>query len=348
MTPAPAVILERMALPARPEDITLSALIAEAALVGDPEHVLATLSGAQLETLGKMVLADELKDTLRRKIQAARIDITAERTAWLACYESRATRDTYGRALDILTEWTELKGLDIATLTPAQADEWIQYETGRDREKADADTVRLRAAAVSSFYTFMERRHPDTVRNPVRGSRARPKRSTPRAIVPTPAEVRTIAAAARARGDLDLYAAVLVMFTAGLRVGGLSELTIRADGSYTTTSKGKAVLGMIPLPPRVLAAVRVLGPRPFAGYPGRRIDALKARFAYLVAGLVQAGRVAAPYSPHDLRHAFAEVHKDRGLYWLKDALGHASVSVTETYLRNTLGIDPRSIEDRQE
>jgi len=34
------------------------------------------------------------------------------------------------------------------------------------------------------------------------------------------------------------------------------------------------------------------------------------------------------------------------LMWLAKALGHSSVSVTQTYLKNILGIDPMAIEGR--
>ena len=42
---------------------------------------------------------------------------------------------------------------------------------------------------------------------------------------------------------------------------------------------------------------------------------------------------------NDLRHAFAQRNAGRGLVWLRDRLGHASISVTERYLRNVLGVD---------
>ena len=50
-------------------------------------------------------------------------------------------------------------------------------------------------------------------------------------------------------------------------------------------------------------------------------------------------KLGAVYSWHDLRHAFAERNAGRGLVWLRDRLGHSSVSVTERYLRNVLSVD---------
>lgn len=335
--------LERMTLPSDPRKLTVSALIAEAAAAGDTEQILASLTPAQLSALGRAALADELKDAIRKKIKTARIDYKTEAEAWLSCYSSRATQATYRRALDTLSTWCTMQGVDPLAMTPEQADAWLQYET---RAGSDADTVRVRAAAVSSFFTFSERRHPDAIRNPIRGTKARPRRTAPRAEIPTPAEIKTLADYARGREDYELHAAVIFLSVTGCRVGALPELTIRPDGSYTTTSKGKAILARDPLPPAVLDILAPLGSRPFARYQGRKIEALKWRFSDAVAKLHEAGKLAAKYSPHDLRHAYAEQHKDRGLYWLKDALGHSSVAITETYLRNTLGIDPRANEEK--
>lgn len=72
---------------------------------------------------------------------------------------------------------------------------------------------------------------------------------------------------------------------------------------------------------------------PFEGQtPGR----LKERFRYLVKGLKGAGRLAASYSVHDLRHAYATrlYQEMRDIYAVQQKLGHASVGVTETYLRS--------------
>ena len=65
---------------------------------------------------------------------------------------------------------------------------------------------------------------------------------------------------------------------------------------------------------------------------------LKTRLARLCVRLWERGR-SPVYSWHDLRHAFAERNVGRGLVWLRDRLGHSSLSVTERYLRNVLNVD---------
>ena len=66
---------------------------------------------------------------------------------------------------------------------------------------------------------------------------------------------------------------------------------------------------------------------------------LKTRLARRCRRLRGEEKLGVVYSWHDLRHAFAERNAGRGLVWLRDRLGHSSVSVTERYLRNVLNVD---------
>jgi integrase len=60
-------------------------------------------------------------------------------------------------------------------------------------------------------------------------------------------------------------------------------------------------------------------------------DAIRKR----TAKLAKEGYIAAAFSAHDLRHLYAatEYRKDRDIYLFSRLLGHASIQVTETYLR---------------
>jgi integrase len=66
---------------------------------------------------------------------------------------------------------------------------------------------------------------------------------------------------------------------------------------------------------------------------------LKTRLARLCAQLELDKKLSAVFSWHDFRHAFAQRNAGRRLVWLRDRLGHDSVSVTERYLRNVLHVD---------
>ncbi|MEI6876424.1 MAG: tyrosine-type recombinase/integrase, partial [Spirochaetota bacterium] len=72
--------------------------------------------------------------------------------------------------------------------------------------------------------------------------------------------------------------------------------------------------------------------KPFAGM-GEEV--VRNAFKYSTGKLFRAGKIEAAYSVHDLRHYFAiRVYmKDKDIYRLKTLLGHASIGVTENYLR---------------
>jgi integrase len=174
-------------------------------------------------------------------------------------------------------------------------------------------------------------------------------------VIPTARELEVLRAAA----EPALAAALAVAIETGLRVGGLPGLVVRDDAIWHTVSKAHRLHSAEPLSSDVckaLKAARLDPRRPFAPEsfprgPGRAegetkgnaeqllIAWLKTRLARHCAQLMLDGKLSAVYSWHDLRHAFAERNAGRGLMWLRDRLGHSSVSVTERYLRNALHVD---------
>lgn len=218
----------------------------------------------------------------------------------------------------------------------------------------DADSVGLVVSPCSSFFSFLERRF-DEIRNSFRGSPARPASTWTEAVIPTAAELEVL----QAEAEPVLRAALTVAIETGLRVGGLPGLTLREEGTWHTVSKAHHLQSADPLSAKTLRILQTaeLDPRrPFApesfprgpsraegetkGNPEELLIAwLKTRLARLCGELKLDGKLGAVYSWHDLRHAFAQRNAGRGLVWLRDRLGHSSVSVTERYLRNVLGTD---------
>jgi len=301
----------------------------------DPEDVLTGLSDEQIKTIGQAVLFDRIKQHVDRNERVSRIDLAAERNAWLACYSSKNTRVAYGRAVDILDAWCRFSGTSVLQLTAKDADDFILAERAKNR---DADSVRLLVYAVSSLYSFLVRRYA-FIKNPFRGSRALPKKTQKIAVIPTAEEVAVLADAALNHGDAVLHAAILVMAGLGLRVGGLSGLTIRGTG-WTTRSKGKDVIGSESLSEELLKVLNNRGIRPFEGVDP---NVIRKRFERLARSLQAEGVISTVFSVHDIRHFYAEsfyrLHKD--IFRLSRALGHSGIAITEGYLRNSLGIDAR-------
>lgn len=304
-------------------------MMAAAIALGTPK--LDDLDAGQLETVARAVVARRLTDDLGRKADLAGIDYAAERGTYLAQARSTHTAIAYAAALDRLDAWTARKALEVLELTPRTADDYAYALVAEGRAPA---SVRRDIAAASAFFTWLERRH-DSIRNPFRGTRARPTKKTAKALeVPTEDELTAILAALPG----PARAAAVVMASRGLRVGALPTLTIRA-GRFIATSKGKEIAGEIPA--EALAAIKAASldtHKPFDGAEERKIgDA----FRYATKKLAQAGTIRAAYSVHDLRHAYAvrQYRATKDIYLVSRLLAHASIQVTETYLRSLGEID---------
>lgn len=307
------------------------------AVVGKLAHEvpeLVDLDAATLEKVARVALLDEVKGKLQRAADLERIDYQAERQRFIERASrtgSERTRKLYSAALARLEAWCARQAISPLELTPARADDWIEAEKAEGRAPA---TVNLDVAAASAFWTWLERRHPE-LHNPFRGTRARPARKASRVLaVPSDKEITALLKAARPW----LHAAIVVMARLGLRVGGLPGLTITGS-RWVTTSKGKAHGGTISDSVRQAITRAGLPLRsPFGGYSAEKV---RKAFEYIVRQLYAEGRIRARYSVHDLRHAFAcrEYLKDRDIYRVSKALGHAGVSVTERYLRSLNVLD---------
>lgn len=319
---------------------------------------LEDLSPVEVDVVMKAVVFGELAAEARRRIRAAQIDWPAEQEAFLATKQSPHTKSAYVRALEGFGRWLERKNLSYLDVSPRSADDFIgELRAARNGAGAamDSDSIRLAVAVCSAFYTFLERRH-DVVRNPFRGTRARPISTWATAEIPTPQETTKIIAAA----DPVTAAALTIVVETGLRVGGLSGLVIEKSGAWATVTKGKRLVGLEPLSAATLKALQKAGLEaraPFAPehFPdaGRRTvgtataaqvaQRLKMRLARIEEPLVAAGTIAAVYSWQDFRNAFAAIHAHKGLSWVAAHLGHSSIAITERYFRNVLALDTKAM-----
>jgi len=285
---------------------------------------LEALGKEELKHVARSVVFDTLKEDLKARVEFEKIDYAEKKATFLARAAKRSigTSKTYKAALDALEGWAERSGLIVLALRPKDADAFIDSLDGAP------STIRLKVAACSSFFTFLERETEGRIRNPFRGTKARPKKQTKEPEVPNIEEIEII----RESVAPAIQAAITVMVEHGLRVGALPSLTIRA-GRYTATSKGKEVSGMIS--ETAFGAIKKAGlncKKPFIDLAN---EAVRNAFKHASMKLFKASKIKAAYSVHDLRHYFAicEYNKDKDIYRLKSLLGHASIQVTETYLR---------------
>lgn len=272
-----------------------------------------------------------LLDTAQKMIAAASlagIDYGTEKETFLnnaGKTNSAHTRTGYAAALGKLEAWAARQGINIMELSPARADDFIYSLKASGAAPA---TVRLAAAACSSFFTWMERRHA-VIKNPFRGTRARPgKQAVKKTGIPAAGEVKKIIDALSPREA----AAAAVMAYRGLRAGALPGLSITGK-KFSSHSKGKDISGT--MPPEALAKIKAAA-LPLRGpFAGMLPNTLEKRMARAIEKMYKTGRVQARYSAHDLRHFYAvtEYRKSKDIHRVCHLLGHASIQVTETYLK---------------
>ena len=291
------------------------------------------LDDERLEAAGSRAVEHRIVRQLDRLADLAGIDFAEELETFLVQAGARSanTKRAYRSALARFEGWADKKGINALELTPRTADDFALALATEGRAAA---SVRRDIAAASALFAFLERRY-DTVRNPFRGTRARPaKKASKELQIPDEAEIAAILIAL----PEPFRAAAVVMACRGLRVGALPTLTLRA-GRFTAESKGKTISGEIPT--EAVAAIKAAGLESRQPFAGLSADAIAHGIGYHIAKLAEAGTIHAIYSAHDFRHAFAvrEYRKDKDLYRVSRLLGHASIQVTETYLKGLGEVD---------
>jgi site-specific recombinase XerC len=309
-----------------------------AARIAREAPTLASLNQEQLEQIARLVMTQRLADELKAAVNLAAIDYHAEKRTFLenaGHTNSAYTRTGYSAALGRLEAWTARQGIAPLELSPLQADDWIYALRSEGRTPA---SIRLDTAAASSFFTFLHCRH-TAIDNPFRGTKARPARKAVER-----RQSRTQGSeSSHCRLAAEEAAAAAVMAYRGLRAGALPTLSI-AGGRFTGHSKGKDIAGE--LPAAAMKAIEAAGlPRrsPFAAPEGYKAanwtNTLEKRIAAKTRELHRAGKMKAAYSCHDLRHFYAvtEYRRNKDIHRLCKLLDHASIQVTETYLKS-LGV----------
>jgi site-specific recombinase XerD len=289
---------------------------------------LSDLNADQLEQIARIVMTQKLTAEMHTAANLAGIDYHTERETFLdnvSRTSSKHTRRGYAGALARLEAYAERAHISTLELTPARADDFIYSLKG----EAAAASIRRDVAACSSFFTWLERRH-EGIKNPFRGTKARPAKKTEKTLeIPNASEVKKIIAA------LPTFeaAAVSMMAFRGLRIGGLPEIEISGE-RFKTRSKGKDISGE--LPGKVLALIKTANApdkrRPFSGITQ---EALARRIEYHIGKLYNGGKIKAAYSCHDFRHFYAvtEYRKDKDIKRVQRLLFHAGIQITDQYLR---------------
>jgi integrase len=139
----------------------------------------------------QLVMTQRLAAELNTAVDLAGVDWQKERGTFLSDAKSQHTCRAYTAALERLEAWASREGLNPLNLSASHADRFIRSLKAEGRAPASA---RRDIAAVSAFYTFLERYHA-AIKNPFRGTRIRPPRENKKeTVAPTVNDYETIAA----------------------------------------------------------------------------------------------------------------------------------------------------------
>jgi site-specific recombinase XerD len=317
---------------------------------------LADLTQEQLLKIAQIVATQSLVNDMQSKVNLAGIDWNKEKQTFLNDAKSDQTRRAYTAALDRLEAWTARQRIDPLTMSAIQADQFIRdLKAGHIPMTAPAvrgrrpliegaspapASSRRDIAAVSAFYSFLERYHTG-IKNPIRGTRIRPPNETHKeAVIPTETDYETIIAAVP---PIE-RAIIQCLALRGLRAGALPTLEKKGE-RYHGKSKGKILMEGerkegVTMPKAAVDALKEAGLESRRPFTWTNSAAIERRVNYHIGKLYKAGHVTAPYSCHDFRHFFAknEYQKDRDILRVSRLLNHSSVTITQGYLR-TIGVE---------
>ena len=298
----------------------------------------------------QIAMVDNLKKDLQFKAKIAKLNYEEIKTTFLANLNSVHTKDAYSRALARLEACLKITGKTFAELSTLEADQFIRssfllkpMDNGvinmgvEDRAPA---AIRRDASAISAFYSFVERVTNHSIMNPLRGTRALPKKTAKKALV-IPTESDVVAILNSKLMSRELRAAFAVMTLRGLRVGGLPNLVIDYEAhTFSTISKSKEYRGTFNDAIQISGCKSVL--EYFKVFKGKKMPfaelsdtKLKMQIAYWMAKMNKRGLITSTFSAHDFRHFYASHYykANKDIYRLKTLLNHGSIAVTETYLK---------------
>ena len=136
----------------------------------DKANDLSNMSAQEFIARFQKYAEQERQEALNKKIRPSKVEYDGEKDLFLDTFTNEDTRDAYCRSINFAEEYAATLDKSILEFTPAEADDFI-YSL---KERSPA-SIRRDIAAVSSFFTFLERHHKG-ISNPFRGTRARPKK----------------------------------------------------------------------------------------------------------------------------------------------------------------------------
>ena len=301
------------------------------------------LNENELEYITKQILVDRLKDELKLELKMSMVDLDALQDRWLSGFDSQATKETYGKGLQIFFDWIELQEKNVFNLNSIDIDDYVNYI---EKQYTMRNSIRERIAAVSSFFSFLER-HDVISKNYFKGCRrpSRPFETKSSDEIPGERELQIIEISlqeemnSEGRGSAGkrnqariLLGVVTVIKYHGVRCGAIPSFTIDKAGRYKAESKGREIKGKLNEDAATL--LLKLGFDKAKPFKKLKVNSIQKGFERFCKRLYTEGKIETVYSLHDLRHYAAVRHYESGqdIISTQRYLGHGSVSVTQGYL----------------
>ena len=333
------------------ESIEIDSIIEALEAAPDKSEILAALRDMR---------RDKIKRAVGETVKAAQFDRAKVLKDFLSDGEkAERTQKTYRSEIARYFSWLDRGSLHLLQARRADVNRFKTYLS----ERLSQNTVRLTIASCSSFHAYLEaERYVD--QSPFANIKY-PKKQYKKAVRPDqgkPVPVmndqeyeviismlrhKSIAPGKRICDERSressrrLMPIVHFMGTYGLRIGDVLTVRIEDQDRFSYRQKGDTVRqkSLKPSTQQILRQNGMAKKEPFKGIPAVTIQGALRR---LTLQLSEKGIVRHSYSAHDFRHFYAtRLYLGSGdVYAVKEALGHATVNVTEVYLAG-LGISER-------
>ena len=322
-------------------------------------------NGAELLEGLKGLRQDKVKGALAETVKAAQFSRVQALEAFL--YEkglkskSQYTVDTYRRELERMFGWLDRQAINVLQMSRQDVIRFKGYLT----ERYSVNSVRLAFSVGSAFWTLLEaeqyvdRRPWVQIPYPKREYRKSVKSNHAQEPVMNETEYQAILHELdsrmqhegnriydeRIRGSArKLKAACHVMGEYGLRIGDVLTMRLEEGGRFSYRQKGGPTCqnDLLPITEMVFTEAGLNREEPFKRIGRAGIQIAVSR---LTVEMAARGVIRHAYSCHDFRHYYAVklYHETKDIYAVKQALGHASVTVTETYLAGMGALDDEGV-----
>ena len=303
-------------------------------IVDVTKQTLANLSEDQLKVIAASIQFDLLKEEMRNEVEKVGIEFDKELRRFLA-QKSPNTTKVYGPYIRDFNETLTKLNQHFLDVDYRMADYYVNLLNNSGLSSA---SIKVRIAAVSSFYTQLHRYGLVSL-NPFKGCSILPeKRRKKELYVPTDEDINMVkslfeedlmsegkGSVVKIRAANKMLPVIHVLRKYGLRIGAIPGIKILSDNRFVTNSKGKEVRGTFDEEDiRIFESYGLTGPMPFSDMKKPAMQ------------LAISKKTGGKFSAHSYRHRFAVdlYTKTKDIYLVMRKLNHSSTNITTEYLRS--------------